>query len=312
MASFADLAFPPHPTPPLLALAASLGLGAVATETVVTSAAEASAACAAAAAAAAAAVAPADLASFPGSGGLRPAPPSLLASSSSASPTPGPCRTPVIATRLTLATADPAEAAAALSPGAPAVSTFTLLALRPLSDRVLAQACSGSLAIDIIALDWTAGGSSGAGTSSGAPRLRPAAAKVAVGRGIAFEVPYGPLLGGDAGARRGVLAGAASLARATRGAGIVLSSCSPSGGGSAPHLLRSPRDAASLLAVGAGLGRGAALAAVSSRPAALLERGRRRVAAGQAAAAAAVAAGGGGGVQAAGGGGGGERKRERG
>jgi len=305
MASFADLAFPPHPTPPLLALAASLGLGAVATETVVTSAADASAACAAAAAAAA--VAPTDLASFPGGGGLRPAPPSLLASSSSASPTPGPCRTPVIATRLTLATADPAEAAAALGPGAPAASTFTLLALRPLSDRVLAQACSGSLAIDIIALDWTAGGSSGAGTSSGAPRLRPAAAKAAVGRGIAFEVPYGPLLGGDAGARRGVLAGAASLARATRGAGIVLSS---SGGGSAPHLLRSPRDAASLLAVGAGLGRGAALAAVSSRPAALLERGRRRVAAGQAAAAAAVAAGGGGGVQAAGGGGGGERKRE--
>jgi len=237
---------------------------------------------------------------------LRPAAPSLLARrdgggapSTSAAVTPS-C-TPLLATRLTLATADPAEAAAALGPGSPAAGRYTILALRPLSDRVLAQACSGSLAIDIIAVDW-GGGWGGRGSGSGGsaplphpPRLRPAAAKAAVGKGIAFEVSYAHLLSRDDRVRKAAMAGAAGLARATRGAGIVLSSGGGGGGGGGgaaqtfPCFLRAPRDAAALLAVGAGLGRGAALAAVSSRPAALLERGRRRVAA-----QAEVAAGGGG------------------
>jgi len=105
---------------------------------------------------------------------LRPAAPSLLARrdgggapSTSAAVTPS-C-TPLLATRLTLATADPAEAAAALGPGSPAAGRYTILALRPLSDRVLAQACSGSLAIDIIAVDWGGGGGGGAPGRGGSP-----------------------------------------------------------------------------------------------------------------------------------------------
>lgn len=165
-------------------------------------------------------------------------------------------------TRLTVATGDPGEAAAALGPGGPLrAAGWGLVAVRPLSDRVLAAAAS-SLDVDIIAFDL----------STRPPfKLAPKVLAAAVKRGIALELRYAPALAGDA-PRRAWLTHGALLAGACRGSGggIVLSS-----GAARGDRLRGPRDAAALGQC-CGLTAAAALSSVSAAPAAIVRAAQER------------------------------------
>lgn len=93
-------------------------------------------------------------------------------------------------------------------------STYDLVALRPTNDKAF-QLCCSSLECDIIALDF-------------AQRIPfPIKFKTvasALQRGVRFEICYSLGITGGNDARRNLISGAASLIRATRGRGIILSS----------------------------------------------------------------------------------------
>ncbi|KAF2862600.1 PHP domain-like protein [Piedraia hortae CBS 480.64] len=91
---------------------------------------------------------------------------------------------------------------------------YDLLALRPIDEKTLQQACT-SLDCDIISLDLT-------------QRLPYffsfKTLSVAIKRGKRFEICYSQALLGDSAARRNLINNVAQLARASRGRGLVISS----------------------------------------------------------------------------------------
>jgi ribonuclease P/MRP protein subunit RPP1 len=92
---------------------------------------------------------------------------------------------------------------------------YNLVALRPTNEKALQLSCN-SLECDLISLDL----------SARLPFiLKFKTVSSALQRGIRFEICYGPGIGSStADARRNLIGGAASLIRATRGRGIILSS----------------------------------------------------------------------------------------
>lgn len=94
-------------------------------------------------------------------------------------------------------------------------SKFDILAVRPTSEKLLLAACT-NLEIDLISLDL----------SQRLPfNLRHRTLGVAVARGIKIEICYAPSTRqGDNNTRRNLISNAASLYRATRGKGIIISS----------------------------------------------------------------------------------------
>lgn len=144
---------------------------------------------------------------------------------------------PTVLTRATVALADPV-----VGHRLPQIAAqYDLVAVRPVGEKMFQNAC---LAVapehaHLISLDLT---------RQLDFHFRPAQCMAAVRRGMRFEVCYGQVLGGGAGAdarARAVFIGnLMQLARATRGRGLVVSSEAR-----AATALRGPADVANLLAV---------------------------------------------------------------
>ena len=148
-----------------------------------------------------------------------------------------------------------------LHPDNPTLASYDLVAVTPCDVEGLRAIVANANAVDIVALDL----------SGGRPPvpLRPDVLAPALAAGLYFEVAYAPAIR-DATARRFLIANTAALLRATRGAGVLLTS------GAATALeLRRPADAAALASL-AGLSEGASRAALSSAAAAVLARAERR------------------------------------
>ncbi|PGG97036.1 ribonuclease P/MRP protein subunit RPP1 [Blastomyces parvus] len=130
------------------------------------------------------------------------------------SPPPLPANPPKslsLLTRITVNVSDPSQNQRLT----PLAQQYSLVALRPLNEKSLTLACN-SLDCDIISLDL----------SSRLPfhfKFKTLAAAIA--RGVRLEICYGPgVTGSGAEARRNLIGNAASLIRATRGRGIIISS----------------------------------------------------------------------------------------
>ena len=129
-------------------------------------------------------------------------------------PKPLPFTTPsslTILRRCTLHLSDPSQNARLNTLG----SVYDVLALRPATEKALAQACQ-SLECDIISLDL----------STRFPfYFKQKTLSSALQRGIKFEICYAPgILANDGQARRNLISNASQLIRATRGRGLVISS----------------------------------------------------------------------------------------
>ena len=161
--------------------------------------------------------------------------------------------------RLTLATDDPAAAAAACG-NAIVAGSYDLLAVAPGSERVFSQACA-SLPLDIISLNL----------SRRLPfRLKTASVAAALKRGVSFEICYAAALR-DATSRRQLLANAAALVRETRGRGLLVSA-----GARSLWELRGPHDVANLASALFGLTQAQARVAVGRNADACIARARQR------------------------------------
>ena len=113
-------------------------------------------------------------------------------------------------TRLTLTISDPSQNHRLAS----LQSSYSLIALRPTTEKAL-QLCCSSLECDIISLDL----------STRLPFiLKFKTVSSALQRGVRFEICYSPGIAGGSDARRNLITGATSLIRATRGRGIIISS----------------------------------------------------------------------------------------
>lgn len=113
-------------------------------------------------------------------------------------------------TRLNLTISDPSQNHRLAS----LQSSYSLIALRPTTDKAL-QLCCGSLECDIVSLDL----------STRLPFiLKFKTVASALQRGVRFEICYSPGISGGSDARRNLITGATSLIRATRGRGIIISS----------------------------------------------------------------------------------------
>lgn len=92
---------------------------------------------------------------------------------------------------------------------------YDLLAVRPIDEKTLQQACTALESVDLISLDLTV-------------RLpfwfKHKLLHEAVKAGKRFEISYASALHGDANARRNLISNAAQLIRASRGRGVVISS----------------------------------------------------------------------------------------
>lgn len=162
-------------------------------------------------------------------------------------------------TRLTLATEDPSAASQAFTGTHPAAASYDLLAVQPLSERVLQQACT-SLEVDIITFDL----------AKRLPfRLKSGPLQAAIKRGIFFEILYAPALREET-ARRNVFTNALALTRATRGKGVIISS-----GARSAFELRGPYDVINLATL-FGLSEQDAKAAVSRNCDAVLAHAKAR------------------------------------
>ncbi|EEH46388.2 uncharacterized protein PADG_02486 [Paracoccidioides brasiliensis Pb18] len=113
--------------------------------------------------------------------------------------------------RITITVSDPSQNQRLT----PLSQLYSLIALRPLNEKCLSLACN-SLDCDIISLDL----------SSRLPfHFKFKTLSAAIVRGVRFEICYGPgVTGSGAEARRNLIGNAASLIRATRGRGIIISS----------------------------------------------------------------------------------------
>jgi ribonuclease P/MRP protein subunit RPP1 len=175
-----------------------------------------------------------------------PSPPSLSAQPSSLK----------VLTRCTLVLDNPSQnhRLAALT------SAYSILALRPTSEKLLLQACT-SLDCDLISLDF----------SQRLPfQLKFKTVGAALLRGLSFEICYSAAIT-DAQARRNLLQNAASLIRATRGGrGVIVSSEAKQA-----LALRAPNDVVNL-AVLWGLSSDKARDAVSGRCRVLVRQAEMR------------------------------------
>lgn len=110
-------------------------------------------------------------------------------------------------------------------------AAYDLVALRPVNEKAL-QLCCGTLDCDLISLD-----------ASQRPQfpIKFKTVAAALQRGIRFEICYSSGITGSNDARRNIISNAASLIRATRGRGIILSSEAKTALG-----LRGPSDAINL------------------------------------------------------------------
>jgi len=93
-------------------------------------------------------------------------------------------------------------------------SAYDILALRPIDEKTLQNACS-NLDSDLISLDLS---------QRMGYHFKFKMVSEAIKRGIRFEIAYSQGLVGDAGARRQLISNATQLIRATRGRGIIISS----------------------------------------------------------------------------------------
>ncbi|KAK5992895.1 putative ribonuclease P protein subunit 3 [Cladobotryum mycophilum] len=145
-------------------------------------------------------------------------------------PPPSPSsRLPSVLRRATFALADPAASNYRLQT---LVNVYDLLAIRPLTEKAFQNACI-TLDIPLISLDMT---------QHFPFHFRPKPCMAAVSRGVRFEVCYSQALAADQRGRANFIANTASLIRATRGRGIILSSEAKSALG-----LRAPADVVNLL-----------------------------------------------------------------
>jgi ribonuclease P/MRP protein subunit RPP1 len=103
---------------------------------------------------------------------------------------------------------------------------FDIIALRPVDEKTLSQACV-TIDADLISLDCSI-------RYSFPFKFRTLGA--ALDRGVKFEICYGPGMLGNHEARRSLLQNAAALVKSTRGRGIIISSEAASAlGCRAPH-----------------------------------------------------------------------------
>lgn len=118
-----------------------------------------------------------------------------------------------------------------INPNNEVIQSYDFIAIQPLNDKMFQVACN-TLEIDIITLDMT----------SRIPfNIKPGAVRLAVERGIVFELCYGPMIQ-DSSARRHTISNSLSVLRFLKGGkGVVVSS-----GATAPWQVRSPADVANL------------------------------------------------------------------
>ncbi|KAJ5085718.1 hypothetical protein N7532_010489 [Penicillium argentinense] len=133
---------------------------------------------------------------------------------SSLTPPPLPSNPPKslqLLTRLNLTLSDPAQNQRLAN----LTQAYDLVALRPTNEKALLNACT-SLECDVISLDL----------SVRLPyHFKFKMLSAAISRGIRLEICYGPgITGSGLDARRNLIGNAASLIRATRGRGIIVSS----------------------------------------------------------------------------------------
>ncbi|KAK2740370.1 hypothetical protein FQN57_006110 [Myotisia sp. PD_48] len=133
---------------------------------------------------------------------------------SSLSPPPLPTNVPsslTLLTRLNLTISDPTQNQRL----AILAQSYSLIAIRPLNEKTLSQACN-NLDCDIISVDL----------STRLPyHFKFKTLSAAISRGVRFEICYGPgVTGSGLEARRNLIGNAAALIRAARGRGIIISS----------------------------------------------------------------------------------------
>jgi len=161
-------------------------------------------------------------------------------------------------TRLTLVAQDQAQVQA-LAEAREIIASYDIIAVQPLSEQALRQACN-SAHVDIISLN----------VGQRLPfKLRPQMLKPALARGAVFEISYSQALR-EASIRMNVFNNAQSLCRATNGRGIILSSNT-----SSTFELRGPYDVMNLAAL-MGLNQQAAKEAITKTCQAVIESARRR------------------------------------
>lgn len=115
-----------------------------------------------------------------------------------------------VLTRMTLTISDTAQNHRLANLNA----NYEILALRPTTEKTF-QLCCSSLECDLISIDL----------SQRLPFiLKFTTVSSALQRGVRFEICYSPGITGSSDARRNLISGAASLIRATRGRGIIISS----------------------------------------------------------------------------------------
>ena len=183
--------------------------------------------------------------------------------SESANPIPRPLPFPTPASltilrRCTLHISDPSQNARLNSLGA----LYDILALRPTTEKALAQACQ-SLECDLISLDLT---------TRFPFYFKHKTLSQALQRGIKFEICYAPgVLANDSQARRNLISNATQLIRATRGRGLVVGSEAKRA-----LALRAPFDVINLACVwGLGQERGAEAVGQEARSA-VVQAGMKR------------------------------------
>ncbi|XP_014498455.1 uncharacterized protein LOC106759678 isoform X1 [Vigna radiata var. radiata] len=161
-------------------------------------------------------------------------------------------------TRLTVCV-DNASQAQALNSGNPILKTYDLVAVKPFNQTAFDLACQ-TMEVDIISIDF----------SAKLPfRLKQPMVKVAMQRGVCFEVTYSGLFA-DIQKRRQLISSAKLLMDWTRGHNIVFSSAAPT-----VNELRGPCDVANLLSL-FGLSKERANAAISKNCRILLANSLRK------------------------------------
>ncbi|CAM0874278.1 unnamed protein product [Alopecurus aequalis] len=165
-------------------------------------------------------------------------------------------------TRITLSLDSPAAAASALAPSAARLlRTYDIVAARPLTQAALDHLCQSATEIDVISIDF----------SHKLPfRLRLPIIKLALQRGIHFEIAYSPLID-DVNSRRQVLAEAKLLVDWTKGKNLIISSAAHNA-----NEIRGPYDVINLCAYLLGLSIQRAKAAMSVNCRSLISKAMRK------------------------------------
>ncbi|KAK2042505.1 PHP domain-like protein, partial [Colletotrichum somersetense] len=147
-------------------------------------------------------------------------------------PPPLPPPRPTVLHRATVLLSDPSQ-----NYRLPALAAaYDILAVRPTTEKAFQAACLSMAEPSLISLDLT---------QHFPFHFRPKPLMAAVSRGVRFEVCYAQVLAApDARARAAFVSNLASLVRATKGRGVVVSSEARSALG-----LRAPNDVVNLLAV---------------------------------------------------------------